>query len=160
MRASQYFRLIASIRKIVVAIRSLERHINGTTSASNETITHKNQIIPKESLTAFRSSLETKCPIPLDLLDLLDVGNVIGMNPQIYVRGLMKESIRQLMGLERRKRGLGMLADAIEVGMKCSESEVEVKAKSNEDRGKSDGLNKRKREECDESEHVVKKERN
>jgi hypothetical protein len=65
----------------------------------------------------FRISLDTTCPIPLDLLDLLDVGAIFGMNPQVYARGLMKESLKQLSGLERRKRGLGMLADAVEEGM-------------------------------------------
>lgn len=39
------------------------------------------------------------------------------MNPQLYARGLLKECLRQLSGLERRKRGLCMLADAIEKGM-------------------------------------------
>ena len=78
----------------------------------------------------------------------------------------MKESIRQLMGLERRKRGLDMLADAIEAGMKRNDdnagvgSESKVEVKSNEEIDESGALNKRKREESDESEHVVKKERN
>ena len=69
------------------------------------------------------------------------------MNPQIYVRALMKESIRQLMGLERRKRGLDMLADAIEAGMKRNdvnagvESESKVEVKSNEEIDESGALN-------------------
>ena len=75
----------------------------------------------KEALEAFQSSLEDKCPIPLNLLDLLDVvimqSNPFGMNPQCYARGLMKELMRQLAGSERRKRALAMLAQSIEIGM-------------------------------------------
>jgi len=138
--------LISSIRNIVLGLRSVECHVNGTgPSNNNNTSTAKtdddkeistpgggeSQIqlsqISNESLQSFRSSLDTKCPIPLDLLDLLDVGivqskgsnnNTFGINPQVYVRTLMKESKRQLCGLERRKRSLSMLATCIEVGMK------------------------------------------
>jgi hypothetical protein len=107
-----------------LAARTIERHING--SSQHETITTTG-IIPKEALEAFRKSLDTKCPIPLDLLDLLDVGAIFGMNPQVYARGLMKESLKQLSGLERRKRGLGMLADALEKGMaKCGDGDDTV----------------------------------
>jgi hypothetical protein len=145
--------LISSIRKVVLGLCSVERHVNGTTGPSNnnnntakdnDDSSNKeiatppgggggSQIIQlsqlsKESLQSFRSSLDTKCPIPLDLLDLLDVGiqsgmkgnnnNTFGINPQVYVRGLMKESKRQLCGLERRKKSLNMLANCIEEGMK------------------------------------------
>jgi len=103
----------------------VERHVNGgkdgghAASAADESISGSS--MSKEALEAFRSSLEDKCPIPLDLLDLLDVvitqSNPFGMNPQCYARGLMKESMRQLAGLERRKRALAMLAQSIEIGM-------------------------------------------
>ena len=103
--------LIASIRRIALGVRSVERHVNGTGdggggggggSASTE---------------AFRTSLEEEFPIPLDLLDLLDVGQPFGINPQCYARGLMVEALRQLSVLERRKRVLNMLARSIEGGM-------------------------------------------
>ena len=75
----------------------------------------------EEALEAIRSSLENKCLIPLDLLDLLDVvtmqSNPFGMNPQCYARRLLKELMRQLAGSERRKRALAMLAQSIEIGM-------------------------------------------
>ena len=122
--------LIASMRKIVLGIRSVERHVNGTgpavaqgsSSGSGEQgstgSSSGSSAISKEALEAFRVSLEEKCPIPLDLLDLLNVGGQpFGLNPQCYARGLMKESMRQLAGLERRKRALDMLAGAIEVGI-------------------------------------------
>jgi len=106
--------LIASIRRIALGVRSVERHVNGTGeggggggggggSASTE---------------AFRTSLDEEYPIPLDLLDLLDVGQpTFGINPQCYARGLMVEALRQLSVLERRKRALNMLARSIEGGM-------------------------------------------
>ncbi|KAL7451615.1 hypothetical protein ACHAWC_003441, partial [Mediolabrus comicus] len=102
--------LIASIRKIVTGLRSVERHVNGTgpSPAAN---------IPAEALEKFRTSIDEKCPIPLDLLDLLDIGQPFGINPQCYARGLMKEAMRQLTGLERRKKALAMLGDAIEKGL-------------------------------------------
>ena len=110
----------------------MERHVNGTgpavaqgSSSSGEqgstgsSSSSSSNAISKEALEAFRVSLEEKCPIPLDLLDLLNVGvgQPFGLNPQCYARGLMKESMRQLAGLERRKRALDMLAGAIEVGI-------------------------------------------
>ena len=67
---------------------------------------------------AFRTSLEENYPIPLDLLDLLDVGQpTFGLNPQCYARGLIVEALRQLSVLERRKRAASMLAIFIEEGL-------------------------------------------
>jgi hypothetical protein len=49
------------------------------------------------------------------------------MNLQVYACELMEEIIRQLSRLERRKRGLGMLADALEEGMaKCGDGDNTV----------------------------------
>mmetsp|Transcript_17018 Transcript_17018/g.36690 ORF Transcript_17018/g.36690 Transcript_17018/m.36690 type:complete len:244 (+) Transcript_17018:316-1047(+) len=120
--------LIASIRKIVVGLRSVERHVNGTGSlnqgiggeggaSSSGGSSGAMANMSKEAVEAFRTSLEDHCPIPLDMLDLLDVGQPFSLNPQCYARGLMKESMRQLAGLERRKRALAMLARSIEEGM-------------------------------------------
>jgi hypothetical protein len=55
------------------------------------------------------------CPIPLDLLDLMDCQG--GLNPDCFSRGLLKEALGQLAGLKRRKLALDMLGDAIERGM-------------------------------------------
>ena len=155
--------LISSIRNIVLGLQSVECHVNGTVPSNNTTTKiedtstkeiatpggERSQIqlsqISTESLQSFRFSLEQKCPIPLDLLDLLDVGiiqagnkgssnNTFGINPQIYVRGLMKESKRQLCGLERRKKSLNMLASCIEEGMK----------KDKDKAGLDDGVDKKK----------------
>jgi len=92
--------------------------VNGTPGGERTSDGSKEMgVVSKEALEAFRTSLDDKCPIPLDLLDLLDVGQPFGLNPQCYARGLMKESMRQLAGLERRKRALAMLAQSIELGM-------------------------------------------
>ena len=56
-----------------------------------------------------------ECPIPLDLLDLMDCQG--GLNPDCFSRGLLKEALVQLAGLKRRKLALDMLGDAIEKGM-------------------------------------------
>ncbi|KAL3801236.1 hypothetical protein HJC23_012636 [Cyclotella cryptica] len=165
--------LIASIRKIVLAVRTIERHVNGTgptQSSSSEsataTTTTPSSTLPKEALESFRKSLDDKCPIPLDLLDLLDVGHPFGTNPQVYARGLMKEAMRQLAGLERRKRALGMLADAIEAGMDRDGRLTTEEKKLREDGSEmgramdGEGGQKRKREGVEEEmDCFVKKER-
>jgi len=105
--------LIASIRKIALGVRSVERHVNGTGDMGGGGGGGGSL-----STEAFRTSLEEEYPIPLDLLDLLDIGQpTFGINPQCYARGLMVEALRQLSVLERRKRALNMLARSIEGGM-------------------------------------------
>ncbi|KAL7470628.1 hypothetical protein ACHAXS_010875 [Conticribra weissflogii] len=129
--------LIKCIAKITRSVRSVERHVNGTgpPQNNNPNSAHTSEgAISKESLESFRDSLDEKCPIPLDLLDLMDVGNPFGMNPQCYARGLMKEALRQLAGLERRKRALDMLGTAIERGL-----EERMKADSMKGEVKNDG---------------------
>ena len=138
--------LIASIRKIVTGLRAVERHVNGTgpSPAAN---------IPAEALEKFRSSLDEKCPIPLDLLDLLDIGQPFGINPQCYARGLMKEAMRQLAGLERRKNALAMLGSAIEKGLNersSSSNDDTEAAQESESATKVVTVSKRKRDEGDE----------
>ncbi|KAL7426216.1 hypothetical protein ACHAXH_000267, partial [Discostella pseudostelligera] len=136
--------LIVAIRKIALGLRGVERHVNGTgpaaSAAAAVTIGANSQTgdgggkaltsstmkeassIPSSSASSeeFRTYLETSCPIPLDLLDLLDVGpqqNPFGLHPSCYARGLMEESLHQLARLERRRRALRMLANSIEGGM-------------------------------------------
>lgn len=148
--------LIASIRKIVTGLRAVERHVNGTgpSPAAN---------IPAEALEKFRSSLDEKCPIPLDLLDLLDVGQPFGINPQCYARGLMKEAIRQLAGLERRKNALTMLGSAIEKGLNersCGSNDDDTEApaaapEESDSAMKVATVSKRKRTEGDETDDSV-----
>lgn len=143
--------LIASIRKIVTGLRAVERHVNGTgpSQAAN---------IPAEALDKFRSSLDEKCPIPLDLLDLLDIGQPFGINPQCYARGLMKEAMRQLAGLERRKNALSMLGNAIEKGLKDRSNKDGTEPTESESATKevvTVTTSKRKRDEGNETDDVV-----
>lgn len=56
-----------------------------------------------------------ECPIPLDLLDFLDCAT--GLNPEMFIRGLLREALSQLAGLRRRKVALEMLGTAIESGL-------------------------------------------
>lgn len=63
------------------------------------------------------------CPIPLDLLDLMDHGG--GLNPDCFSRGLLKEALGQLAGLKRRKLALEMLGDAIQKGLHKLDSQEE-----------------------------------
>ncbi len=140
--------LIASIRKIVTGVRAVERHVNGTgpSPAAN---------IPAEAFEKFRSSLDEKCPIPLDLLDLLDIGQPFGINPQCYARGLMKEAMRQLAGLERRKNALAMLGKAIEKGLnERSNNDDTEPAEFESAATKTVTVSKRKRDEGDETDVV------
>ena len=65
--------------------------------------------------TDLRKTLN-ECPIPLDLLDLLDYGN--GLNPDCFSRGLLREALGQLAGLKRRKLALEMLGTAVQHGLK------------------------------------------
>ena len=130
----------------MTGLRAVERHVNGTgpSPAAN---------IPAEALEKFRSSLDEKCPIPLDLLDLLDIGQPFGINPQCYARGLMKEALRQMAGLERRKNALAMLGSAIEKGLNersSSSKDDTEEAQESESATKVVTVSKRKRDEEDE----------
>ena len=63
-----------------------------------------------------------ECKIPLDLLELLDCsngvkGDLFGLNPELFVRGLLREALSQLAGLRRRKVALEMLGNAIQAGL-------------------------------------------
>ena len=90
--------------------------MNGTASGGSGT--GSSSSAAAAAADAFRTSLEENYPIPLDLLDLLDVGQpTFGLNPQCYARGLIVEALRQLSVLERRKRAASMLATFIEEGL-------------------------------------------
>lgn len=82
--------------------------------------------------------------VPLDLLDLMDHGhentaeqqldpyNYFGLNPECFTRGLLREALRQLSGLQRRKVALEMLGKAIQTGM----DDKEQKEKEEEEKEK------------------------
>ena len=66
-----------------------------------------------------------ECPIPIDLLDLMDHGG--GLHPDCFVRGLFQESLGQLAGLKRRKLALQMLGNAVQAGIRKKAAEAGVK---------------------------------
>mmetsp|Transcript_7754 Transcript_7754/g.14123 ORF Transcript_7754/g.14123 Transcript_7754/m.14123 type:complete len:182 (+) Transcript_7754:84-629(+) len=87
-------RLLSNIQQVLEAIESVEN-------------------VVKTDKALFQTLQD--CPIPLDLLDLMDCQG--GLNPECFTRGLLKEALGQLAGLKRRKLALDMLGDAIEKGM-------------------------------------------
>ena len=124
-------RLIHSLRGIVTALERVER-----------------QVVQDDAL---KQQLQN-CPIPVDLLELLDCG----LNPDCYVRGLLREVMGQLSGLKRRKQALEMLGAAVQKGL----DEVELRNKeatahkiihARDDADVEVGLVKRERDEANES---------
>jgi hypothetical protein len=96
--------LIQSLHKVVDALKEVEdRACNDSGSANNTSVG--------------QSILDA--PVVLDLLDLMDYGN--GLNPEIFIKQLIREALRQLSGLKRRKQALEMLGQAIENGLKDME---------------------------------------
>mmetsp|Transcript_32007 Transcript_32007/g.47257 ORF Transcript_32007/g.47257 Transcript_32007/m.47257 type:complete len:188 (+) Transcript_32007:77-640(+) len=87
-------KLINSIREIIKALERVEG------------VAKKDEILWKRL---------KECPIPLDLLELMDCGG--GLNPEMFMRGLLREALSQLAGLRRRKVALEMLGTAIETGL-------------------------------------------
>mmetsp|Transcript_28914 Transcript_28914/g.47782 ORF Transcript_28914/g.47782 Transcript_28914/m.47782 type:complete len:183 (+) Transcript_28914:107-655(+) len=77
-----------------------------------------------------------ECPIPLDLLDLMDCAN--GLNPELLIRGLLREALSQLAGLRRRKVALEMLGNAIQAGLNKRKG-VKRERDSSSDDGGNDG---------------------
>jgi hypothetical protein len=103
-------KLIHSIREILHAIGRVEgvvkkKKVDTGTSANSDT---------NDGDSELWKTLQ-QCPIPLDLLEMLDCSN--GLNPEIFVRGLLREGLSQLAGLRRRKVALEMLGNAVQAGL-------------------------------------------
>ena len=62
--------------------------------------------------------------IPLDLLDMMDFAG--GINPDCFARGLIKEALRQMGNLQRRKTSMRMLAVTIQNGMNVREKNLQI----------------------------------
>ena len=95
---------VESTSKLIGYIRNLTRSIQSVESVlqSNPTLKKKLQ----------------DCAIPMDLLDVLDHGQGGGaLNPDCFIRGLLKEALGQLAGLKRRKLALGLLGNAVQQGL-------------------------------------------
>lgn len=69
-----------------------------------------------------------QCLIPLDLLDMLDSSK---LNPDCFLRGLLREALGQLAGLKRRKLALELLGAAVAAGQSGdNQSQIETPAET------------------------------
>ena len=109
--------LIESLEKVIQSLKRVEDSIIPSVKDT--------QIIELKKLQA--------CQIPLDLLDLMDYGGLsdtgFGLNIECFVQGLLREALRQLAGLRRRKNALSMLSAAIKSGIEKRESKLLESAK-------------------------------
>ncbi len=105
-------KLIHSIREILHAIGRVEGVVKKKVDTGTSATTSNNN--PNDGDSELWKTLQ-QCPIPLDLLEMLDCSN--GLNPEIFVRGLLREGLSQLAGLRRRKVALEMLGNTIQAGL-------------------------------------------
>lgn len=133
--------------KVSPNARLLQDRLHNLLSNLSRTIAHVKQWPPEQSLSANNtdqlgkhirevlaaaSAVETSlkanhaeyqtCWIPLDLLELLEhtgmkTDKEYGLNPDCFLRGLIKEATGQLMGLKRRKLALERLGAAVQAGL-------------------------------------------
>jgi len=122
-------------------------HIDTTTKLIHalQRITQSLKQVEDKSLTRLASDdnrdIELKkklreYQVPLDLVDLMDYGytesdshNLFGLNPDCFIRGLLREALRQLSGLKRRKVALEMLGKAIEKGIVEKKERMDLESK-------------------------------
>jgi len=107
-------KLIASIQRIIDGIKSLEEKVNHIPENENESEGGDGGIAKKLRQVA----------VPLDLLDMMDSAG--GLNPDCFARGLIKEALRQMGNLQRRKASLKMLAATIQNGLDAREKQLEI----------------------------------
>jgi hypothetical protein len=89
--------LIRAVREVIAALQRAETDVRDDPS--------------------LRASL-LECRIPLDLLDLMDSN----LNPDCFLRGMLRESLGQLAGLKRRKLALELLGAAVQGGLARKEA--------------------------------------
>lgn len=111
-------RLIESIHRIRQAVKDVEDRSVVRLHSSQQGGDSERDVLFKQRLREYQ--------VPLDLLELMDYGhdasqdngyNLFGLNPECFLRGLLREALRQLSGLKRRKVALEMLGNAIEEGI-------------------------------------------
>jgi len=127
---SQTQKLIQSLHKIIEGIRQVEEKVKGVSDEDRK----QTQTTGGEVMTLQEKLRQTA--IPLDLLDMMDYGNTeynpkknaddvnnfqsshfTGLNPDCFARGLLRESLRQIGNMNRRKAALKMLAVSIQNGI-------------------------------------------
>jgi len=125
-------KLIANVRQVVAALEKVE----GSVKADKE----------------LRRSLQD-CQIPLDLLDLLDSN----LNPDCFSRGLVREALGQLAGLQRRKLALSLLGAAVQSGLNKRLAEEKAGSSSSTAAPAAGEGKKRSRSEDDDSAEPARK---
>jgi len=106
-------KLISSIQRTIDGIKLVEEKVNSVPLEDDKS---EDDIANKLRQTA----------IPLDLMDMLDFAG--GLNPDCFARGLIKESLRQMGNLQRRKASMKMLAVTIQNGMNEREKQLQILA--------------------------------
>lgn len=110
-------KLISEIQRTIEGIKLVEEKVNAVPS---ENVKSEDAIANKLRQTA----------VPLDLLDMMDFAG--GLNPDCFARGLIKEALRQMGNLQRRKASMRMLAVAIKNGMERREEQLKILASLDE----------------------------
>jgi hypothetical protein len=107
-------KLINSIQRIIDGIKQVEEKVNSVPAegASSE-----------DDINIIANKLR-QIAIPLDLLDMMDFAG--GINPDCFARGLIKEALRQMGNLQRRKTSMRMLAVTIQNGMNVREKNLQI----------------------------------
>lgn len=110
--------LMQSINRVVDGVKLVEEIVNGESEIKGEDGSTK-----ERKPTALSNQLR-QTPVPIDLLDMMDYAS--GLNPDCFARGLIKESLRQLGNLQRRKASMKLLAAVIQNGMAEKEKQLEI----------------------------------
>lgn len=110
-------KLIKSIKKIMDSIKTVEEKVN---HVSVETSTEQSSGSGDEDI----ANKLRQIAVPLDLLDMMDCAG--GLNPDCFARGLIKEALRQMGNLQRRKASMKMLAATIQNGLDARERQLEI----------------------------------
>lgn len=111
-------KLIESIKRIIDGIKSLEEKVNHVSTDSST---------DQSSDSGGDEDIANKLrqiAVPLDLLDMMDFAG--GLNPDCFARGLIKEALRQMGNLQRRKASMKMLAATIQNGLDARERQLEI----------------------------------
>lgn len=114
-------KLISSIERIIDGIKLVEEKVNVVPSENDNKSDG-----PRDDIANHLRQIA----VPLDLLDMMDFAS--GLNPDCFARGLIKEALRQMGNLQRRKASMKMLAITIQRGMNEREKQLQILASLDE----------------------------
>mmetsp|Transcript_46840 Transcript_46840/g.69299 ORF Transcript_46840/g.69299 Transcript_46840/m.69299 type:complete len:181 (-) Transcript_46840:109-651(-) len=106
--------LIESLHTVIRSLKRVEHKALGENGSDNQDL---------------RKHL-TEAQVPLDLLELMDHGN--NLNPECFRKQLIREALRHLAALRRRRNALEMLGKAIEAGLNKKDENERKTAKNAE----------------------------